>query len=138
MANSFLLLEDGVNYLLLEDGVSKLILETGLTSTTTVLSSSLNPSFYLQSVTFTAVVSGAGGTPTGTVQFFDFGSLIGSGSLDVTGTATFATPALTIGAHNITAVYGGDSIFAGSTSNLVVQTVNIPGSPTILLGQIVT
>jgi hypothetical protein len=29
MADSFLLLEDGVSYLLLEDGVSKLILETG-------------------------------------------------------------------------------------------------------------
>jgi hypothetical protein len=28
MANSFLLLEDGVSYLLLEDGTSKLILET--------------------------------------------------------------------------------------------------------------
>jgi hypothetical protein len=120
-----LLLEDGVSYLLLEDGVSRIILETGLTSTTTVLTSSLNPSTYLQSVTFTAVVSGAGGTPTGTVTFFDGASNIGTGTL-VSGTATLTTPSLTIGSHTVTAVYGGDVTFAGSTSAPLTQVVNSP------------
>jgi len=40
-----------------------------LKSTSTVVGSSLNPSVYGQSVTFTATITGAGGTPTGTVQF---------------------------------------------------------------------
>ncbi len=39
------------------------------------------------------------------------------------GTATFTTSALTAGSHSITAVYGGDSNFEGSTSPVLTQTV---------------
>jgi uncharacterized delta-60 repeat protein len=46
--------------------------------TTTSLFSSLNPSTFGQSVTFTANVSSANGTPTGTVEFRDGGVLIGT------------------------------------------------------------
>ena len=96
----------------------------GSIPTTTTLVSSVNPSTFGQSVTFTATVSSGGsGTPTGTVQFKDGGSTIGSGTLSG-GMATLMTSALNAGTHSITAVYGGDTTFAGSTSSVLTQTVN--------------
>jgi Bacterial Ig-like domain (group 3) len=99
--------------------------------TTTVVTSAPNPSQPGQSVTFTAVVaatSPAAGTPTGTVTFKDGASTLGGGSLSGN-SATFATAALALGAHSITAVYGGDGNFASSTSPTFTQAV---GDPTIV------
>ena len=102
---------------------------------TTSLTSALNQSSYGQAVTFTATVSGQGGTPTGTVTFQDDGSSIGTGTLTPTpvpggegqdGTATFTTSSLSVGDHAIQAVYGGDSNFAGGLSALLTQVVNVP------------
>ena len=96
-------------------------------NTGTVVSSSLNPSNSGQAVTFTAAVTASGpgsGTPTGTATFFDGASNIGSGALDGAGHATFTTSILSIGGHSITAQYGGDSGFNGSTSPILTQTVN--------------
>jgi Bacterial Ig-like domain (group 3) len=98
----------------------------GASPTSTGLTSSLNPSLLGQSVTFTATVTGAGGTPTGTVTFKDGSTTLGLGTLDGTGQATFSTSALSLGNHNITAVYGGDSNFNGSTSAVLPQQVNSP------------
>ncbi len=96
---------------------------TSRTVTTTTLASSLNPSNVGQAVTFTATVTGAGGTPTGTVQFFDGTTLIGSISL-TGGTAMLTTSSLTLGVHSITAVYNGNATFANSaTSTALDQTV---------------
>ena len=96
-------------------------------ATSTALASSPNPSTVGQSVTFTATVSvnspGAG-TPTGTVTFFDGTTPLGSAPLNSSGTATFATSALAAGTHAITASYGGDGNFTGSTSAALTQTVN--------------
>src|SRR5204863_8825746 len=47
-------------------------------NTATVLLSSVNPSSFGQSVTFTATVTTGAATPTGTVQFNDNGSNIGA------------------------------------------------------------
>ena len=77
---------------------------------------------YGQSVTFTATVS-ASGTPTGTVTFKDGGTTIGTGTLS-SGTTTFTTSTLAAGTHTITAVYGGDNVYSGSTSSGVTETVN--------------
>ena len=90
----------------------------------TALSSSPNPSTAGQSVTFTATVTGTGGTPTGTVTFMDGGTNLGTGTLNGSGVATFSTTPLSAGSHTITAAYGGDSTFTGSTSSSVSQTVN--------------
>ena len=94
------------------------------TTTTTTLSSSADPSSFNQSVTFTATVSPNGsGTPTGTVTFMDGSTALGTGTLSG-GLATFATSALAIGTHPVTAVYSGDSNFLGSTSSVLTQNVD--------------
>jgi hypothetical protein len=68
----------------------------------------------------------AGGAPvtSGTVQFADDGTNLGSPvSVDASGVATFTTSALTAGTHPITATYGGTPALTTSTDNLdqVVQ-----------------
>jgi hypothetical protein len=78
-----------------------------------------------QAVTFTATVTGASGTPTGTVTFFDGGTAIGTATL-AAGAASFTTSSLTLGAHSITASYGGSAGSAASTSSALTQTVQIP------------
>ena len=98
--------------------------------TTTVVTSSLNPSTYGQSVSFTANVSPVSGNiaPTGTVQFKvdgnNFGApvtLTANGSI---GTATSgSTATLTAAPHVITAVYSPTGVFTASNGNLT-QTVN--------------
>jgi hypothetical protein len=103
---------------------------TGITSTGTVrtsatISSSLNPSFSGQLLTFTSVVTGSdGGVPTGTVNFTENGLVLGNGNLDMTGTASLMISTLPKGSHSIVAVYLGDPKYAGSSSTALTQTVN--------------
>jgi hypothetical protein len=95
------------------------------------VTSSVNPSIYGQSVTFTATVANIAGagismaTPTGSVQFMDGTSLLGTPqTVSGLGTATLTTSALTVGTHPITAVYTNiDGNFRGSTSTSVTQVV---------------
>jgi hypothetical protein len=95
-------------------------------STSTAVSSDVNPSTFGQLVTFTATVTSASaGTPTGTVTFSDGATTIGTGTLDGAAQATFSTSALTVGGHSITATYGGDSTFPTSTSAPLTQTVDL-------------
>ena len=98
-------------------------------SSTTVSSS--GASTFGQSVTFTAVVSSSGGTPTGSVSFLDGATVIGSGNLSA-GVATFSTSSLTAGTHSITASYGGDINFTGSTSSPISQVVSKATTTTTL------
>ena len=95
------------------------------TSTSTALSSSLNPSILGQSVTLTAIVTSTSGTPVGNVEFFDGLASLGTMSLSG-GSATLTTLALTAGSHSITAVYAGGGNFLGSTSTALLQTVEAP------------
>ena len=95
-------------------------------SGTTSVSSSVNPSVYGQSVTFTATVtpvSPGAGIPTGTVTFYDGPASLGTGTLS-SGSAAFSTSSLIVGLHSITAEYGGDTGFTGSTSDTITQTVS--------------
>jgi hypothetical protein len=86
--------------------------------TTTVLTSSTAAPLFTAPVTFTATVSSPGGTPTGSVTFFDGPIALGTVALS-NGTATFTTSALNDGAHSISAVYAGTPYFLTSTSGLV-------------------
>ncbi|WP_246586386.1 Ig-like domain-containing protein [Streptomyces yatensis] len=103
----------------------------GQASTTTTLTSSPNPSTPGQNVTFTATVAAvppATGTPTGTVTFVISGGPTLTGTLNASGVATASTSTLTPGAHTVTATYGGDTCFAGSTSPTITQ--NVAAAPT--------
>jgi hypothetical protein len=91
------------------------------TNTSTGLVSSLNPSAYGSIVTFTATVTPS--QATGTVTFKDGSTQIGTGTLSG-GVATLNISWLTVATHSITAVYGGDSNYNGSTSSVVSQVVN--------------
>ena len=95
------------------------------------LASSLNPSTSGQAVTFTAVVSGSAGVPSGSVVF-RAGSTTISGCDAVSlasGRATCSTTGLAVGTHSITATYGGDTAHNGATSAVLTQTVNQPAPP---------
>ena len=68
-----------------------------------------------QAVTYTATVKGAGATPTGTVTFYDAGTLKSTINLSAAGIATYTPGVLAAGSHVITCVYSGDSIYATSS-----------------------
>jgi hypothetical protein len=88
----------------------------------TSLTTSVNPSTLGQSVTFTAAVTSAGGTPTGTVTFSSDDNPLGTVGLTA-GQATLITSALPAGNHTISADYAGDPNFLTSGATLT-QTVN--------------
>jgi len=106
--------------------------------TATALNSTPNPSNLGESVTFTATVTvtpPGGGTPTGSVTFYDGTTTLGGVALPSSGQAVYATSALTLGSHSITATYSGDANFLGSTSPVLTQQVNgstLTVSPTSL------
>ncbi len=116
---------DGMPDLLVADNSSSSAVGVLLHSnpTTTKLVSSLNPAAYGQSVTFTATVSAASGTPTGTVIFYDGSTAIGSVTL-ANGSASLSTSSLSEGSHSITAAYQGVGTFVPSTSPPLNQVVN--------------
>jgi hypothetical protein len=95
-------------------------------ATITSVKSSLNPAVVGNTVTLTAVVrAGApgSGTPTGTVTFSDGALALGSRTV-TGGQATFSTSSLSLGGHVITAVYGGEARFTGSTSGNFGQVIH--------------
>src|SRR5439155_25600169 len=103
--------------------------------TTTAVVSSVNPSVFGQSVTFTATVTPAApgtATPTGTVTFKDGATPIGTNTLS-SGQATFTTSSLTVASHTISAVYNSDGSFNISTSPNMTQTVNKASTTTTLV-----
>lgn len=81
-------------------------------SATTSLTASVTPAAYA-----------ASGAPTGTVTLRDsLQGVIGTATL-ANGYVTVTADALTVGTHNITAVYGGDTNYSPSTSSVVTVTV---------------
>jgi sugar lactone lactonase YvrE len=96
---------------------------------------SANPIFVSNSVTFTAQISSSSGTPTGTVSFYDGDVLLAQASIS-SGSASYTTSSLAVGAHSISASYSGDTNFApivgrGFTETVEDFTVAPPaGSPT--------
>ncbi|MCB0052836.1 MAG: Ig-like domain repeat protein, partial [Caldilinea sp.] len=112
-------------------------------ATSTALAGAPNPSVYGQAVTYTATVTATApgvGLPTGIVTFMDGTTALGTGTLDESGVATYTTSSLISGPpgtpgqpHPITAAYGGDGSFAGSTSAAVDQVVNQAATTTTLV-----
>jgi uncharacterized protein YjdB len=80
-----------------------------------------------QSITLTASLTPS--TATGSIIFKDGTTILGTGTL-ANGTASLTTSALTIGAHNITAIYAGDTNTSSATSS--AQSVTITQSTSAL------
>ena len=96
-------------------------------ATTTALASSANPATSGQPVALTATVIAAYGVPTGTVEFYDGTTLLGTATLaTVNGVtaATFTTTVLAAGTHNLRAIYDGDANDQGSASGYLSQVVS--------------
>ncbi len=103
-------------------------LPAGLNPTTTAVTTSLTPSTFGTSVTFTATITG-GVSPTGTIGFADAGTtLAGCGAVAVAAAkATCTISTLAVGTHSIVATYSGDAANAGSISPALTQVVNPAG-----------
>ena len=103
--------------------VMEAVVPVGLTSTTTTLTYSPIPAVDGQSETFTVTIAP---TPTGaslgTVSFYNGVTLLGMGTVNSAGIATFTTSSLPSGNLTITAVYSGNATFATSTSSVSMVT----------------
>ena len=88
--------------------------------TTSVVLTSDGPSVYGNPVVFTATVAVTSGigTPTGTVEFFDGATSLGTANLVGGTTASFSTAVLGAGSHTIDAVFSGDANFTGNTASM--------------------
>lgn len=100
-------------------------------TTTTAVTSSVDPSQFYQGVAFTATVHAASGTPTGTVTFFNGSTQLGVATLSA-GKATLPPVTLNLGSSAITASYSGSASFAASTSPVFTQTVVTANTTTTL------
>ena len=91
------------------------------------LSTSANPSPAGAALTLSASVTGNGGIAGGMVTFFDGAVNLGNATLNAQGTATLPVsgPSWTVGVHNLTAVYAGDSLDAASTSSPVAENIGL-------------
>ncbi len=93
--------------------------------------SAATPLFGVDSVTFTATVTGAPGGFTGSVDFFDATTSTDLGSIPLaSGTGALTTGALAVGSHTIVATYSGDANFLssqGSTSLTVLAPDSLSG-----------
>ena len=104
------------------------------TTTTAITAHTPNPSVTGQAVTVSfSVTPQFSGTPTGTVTVSDG---TGDSCLATLPATSCALTPTTSGTKTLTATYGGDSNFSGSTSAGVSQTVNKEGTTTALASNI--
>ena len=81
------------------------------------------------SVSFLAIVSSNGGTPTGTMNFYDNGAFLGTGTFNGSSSSSVSYIFTTsfkesaVGTHTITARYSGDSTFDPADASLTL-TIN--------------
>ncbi len=110
-----------------------------MSATMTVLTSSAAVSPLGANVELTAAITPFGGADGGTVAFYDGSTLLGrvavspqnitdprTGAVSVQGFACLQTNSLAVGAHSLTADYGGDSNCAPSNSLAITVTIYVP------------
>ena len=106
---------------------------TGTSNTVTVtitaprptldLISAPNPQLFVQPVTLTATLGGPNtATFSGTVNFYDGTTLLGTGNVTSGGVAVFTTSTLPTGVQQLSAVYTSADETATATSNTAAQT----------------
>jgi hypothetical protein len=99
--------------------------------TTTIITSSTNPSLAGDAVTFTVTVTSPYSTPSGTVDFFEVIAPAASQRTQVLttqslvdGVVTFTVASFTAGTHTMLATYNGDANYIPSISPQYTQMVN--------------
>ncbi len=115
-------------------------LQVRLPTTTAVTDDTGSPTVYGASVSFTATVTGS--SPTGTVQFKDGASNLGSPVALSGGQAQISVSTLSVSGspHSITAVYSGDDANAVSASiavshSVTKATLNVSANGTLTYGR---
>lgn len=106
------------------------IIIDGATSNT-VLTTSNASAGYGDTVTLRAAVNSGVANPTGNVTFQEGANVIGVATLNG-GVATININTLSVGQHNIVAVYSGDATHAGSTSAVLAQSVFVQTHATLV------
>lgn len=102
-----------------------------ISQTSTALTSSVNPSYITQTVIYTATVTAASGTPTGSVVFKDGKKTVATIAL-ANSQAAYSVAYSATGVHNLTATYTGDNNHDGSTSKVLHQVVRkLPAKTTV-------
>ena len=105
-------------------------------NTSTLVTSSANPSAFGQIISLTATVKAdapGGGTPTGSVTFYDGTTELTEVGLNAGGAAIYTTAGLALGPHSITAEYSGDNNFIVSNSPAFDQVVNLEATNTTVM-----
>src|SRR5439155_4105187 len=72
----------------------------------------------------------------GMVTYSDGSVVLGSAPLTSAGQATFTLSSLSVGSHSITASYGGDTVFVGSTSFTLNQVVGQAATTTAVVADV--
>jgi hypothetical protein len=105
----------------------------------TLTDSPVGTSVYGVSVTFTAQLSdqdnSSGWIPTGSVQFFDGLTSLGTATVNGSGQASITlvgATALAVGSHSVTAQYSGDTQFANLTSGITTHVVTKANSGSVV------
>jgi hypothetical protein len=107
-------------------GVSPAVdITVALAATSTALTTSSNPSYAGQSVTFTATIAGLAPGASGTVTFSNGSTTLGTAALS-NGSASYSTTFSSAGNQTITAAYGGDANDAPSSGNISQSVVASP------------
>ncbi len=97
--------------------------------TTASIAASVQTAVVGTPVTFTARVAGNFAVPGGPVKFLDGTTLIGSGTLNAAGIASFTTSSLAVGTHVVSMAYAGNSNFLPAVSAGVTEVISAPGAP---------
>ncbi len=117
-------------------------LQAGLKTTGTGTGTAVTPNVALipsnttpvvnTAVAFTATISGAGATPTGTVSFSVDGTAVGSAITLTAGTATLNYSGFSAaGSHTVIAKYSGDTAFSPASATISVTAVGGNGGLTL-------
>ncbi len=95
-------------------------------TTTLTLTSSSNPSFLNQPVTFTVTASAADNTIPAPITLTDTtnNTLLATLTPNSSGVATYTISTLSLGFHNIEAAYAGTSSYSSATASLDQQVIN--------------
>ncbi|WP_176706629.1 X2-like carbohydrate binding domain-containing protein [Paenibacillus hemerocallicola] len=105
---------------------ARFYLQPGIT-----LTSSPSSSTYLQQVALKATVTGDYLTPTGTVEFKDGATVLGTASLNGSGEAQLNVSNLAAGSRSLTASYSGNDIYATKVTGSQTHSVSMPAAPDI-------